>query len=381
MSEQNTQYVELPLPLGVDTATQPELVEAGRALSIRNCHVGNGALVERRNFSRLSRTATVDQGETDTRAHGEVTAILPLGSTLAIATEESRLYAPGASGTQWSEIERNEAPVSFKKALHSGTARDESSSGTHYRNPNLAIAGDWACVTWWRRSNGDDPGRGGGYALIYNMATGLTLRTERIAALIGIGTTGSTGSNPSLVPIALGSRFFVLYIDPNANEIRYKSFEPVVDTDWEAEATLVDVRAEGVDGSFDAVSTGAVAYVAYNAGLGEGVTADLTALRATASGSTLVVSRAGDRRRHGWDARLHRAHGLERLGVRARCARDHARSVDRRDARADHRGHIDRVQADRVLRLPDHGPGRRQRATRDCCVVRRDRQRRRLVWR
>jgi hypothetical protein len=290
MSEQNTQYVELPLPLGVDTATQPELVEAGRALSIRNCHVGNGALVERRNFSRLSRTATVDQGETDTRSHGEVTAILPLGSTLAIATEESRLYAPGASGTQWSEIERNEAPVSFKKALHSGTARDESSSGTHYRNPNLAIAGDWACVTWWRRSNGDDPGRGGGYALIYNMATGLTLRTERIAALIGIGTTGSTGSNPSLVPIALGSRFFVLYIDPTANEIKYKSFEPVVDTDWTSESTLVAVRAEGVDGSFDAVSTGSVAYVAYNALLSEGVTADLTALRATASGSTLVVS-------------------------------------------------------------------------------------------
>ena len=72
-----TSFPDIAIPLGIDTATQAELVPPGKALMIRNCHVGNGALIERRSFTRLSRTATVDQGETPARSHGEVTTRSP----------------------------------------------------------------------------------------------------------------------------------------------------------------------------------------------------------------------------------------------------------------------------------------------------------------
>lgn len=283
MSEQATQYPELPIPLGIDTASQPELVPSSKALSIRNCHVGNGALIERRNFTRIARSAWHDVfGGSTSLYHGDVRALLPLGNALMIATEESRLYVKSDIQTgPWTEIERNDAPVSFKRALHSGALRPGDEPPYRYRNPNIAVSGNYACITWWRRTRigGEESPDNIGWAMIYDLANQLVVRIDNIAEGVGIGTVGTDGSNPSLVPVAAGGAFFVLWIDTTLNAIRYRGISNYAAT-WSSAGTL-----QAIDPTkpltFDACASGSVVHVVYNG-------ATVSAVRATASGSALT---------------------------------------------------------------------------------------------
>lgn len=285
MSEQATQYIDAPLPLGIDTANQAELVPPTRALGVRNCHVGNGALVERRAFTRLPRTAIVDQGVSF--PHGEIKRVMPLGDGYAIALEEGRIDAAGFGGTL-RQVDRSDAPVSYRKTVHQGPLTDEHIFDRQsYHNPNIAVAGDYACITWWRRQPavGAFPAANTAYAMVYNLATGTTLRYDAIGANVGVGSSAD-GSNPSLVPVAIGSRFFVFYIDTVTNLLRYVTLDPTsINAVWAAPVTLVAVAALGDAGSFDATVVGTTCYVAYN-----NAASNLSAVRVTASGATLTVT-------------------------------------------------------------------------------------------
>ena len=290
MTEQATQYIDLPIPHGIDTATQPELVQPGKALGIRNCHVGNGALIERRSFERLPRNAVTDYKSGFQKRHSEVTGLAALGSAPLIATEESKLLAHVQG--EWIQVDRNDSPVSAKKALHSGPVGTDASSQTGlpyaYRNTSIAVQGDYACITWWRRLASDETGSG--YAMIYDLANEVVVSTQRIVPTVAIGDYDQLGSNPSLIPVAMGSSFVVLWIHVGGegDELRYTTITPGTPTAaWSAAALLVDVSVQGVRGTFDAVALSDVLHVGYN-----NLSGVLSGLRATLSGSTLVVSHA-----------------------------------------------------------------------------------------
>lgn len=289
MAEANTQYLDVPIPLGIDTATQAELVQPAKALGIRNCHVGAGALQERRQFTRLTRLCYRDDDDPPTSFHGEVRALLPLGDTLLIATEESRLYAKvDYSSASWIEVERNDAPVSYKRALHCGAVVATGLEPHRYRNPQIAVSGDYACITWWRRQPVAEGEEGSpenvGWAMVYDLARKIIIRIDEIAVNVGIGTSGSVGSNPSLVPIASGGYFYVLWIDTSTNQIKYRALSTTALTPtWSTAGVLQAVTAVGERGVFDAAEIGGVVYVGYNG-------ATLGVLRCTAAAGALTIT-------------------------------------------------------------------------------------------
>jgi hypothetical protein len=275
MGDRATQYPDLPVGVGMDTATAPELVAPGKALSVRNVHLGDDTLRRRSSYEQKTRVAFHD-----TENFGKLAkpaAIFPIGDSVGIATDDSRVYTDFTDllTTQaWMEVERNDAPVSFKRALHSAV-------GAKYKNPNIAITsdGEWACVTWWNE--------GAGYATIYNLVKGVVRCTTRIvAANVSIGTPASAGSNPGLVPVANGTRFVVFYNDNSANFIKSRVFAVgKVDADWGAEQNVAATTLDAVE-AFDACSDGATFFLAYAAA----TTGILTAKRGSYSTGSQVIT-------------------------------------------------------------------------------------------
>lgn len=229
MMDVQEQHIALPFNAGVDTKTDPKLVQAPMLTRLENAiFTRGGSLQKRQGYLHLSNL--VSDG-----------AAIETGAALATFNDELLLfndktaYSYSSTNDNWLSRSTSLSIKSTKRAIIHNEAEQTS--------PDMARIGNIAVVAW-------NDSTGGVRASVLDLETG-------VYTVSNISLTG-TGVNPRC--LAIGQHLFVLYVV--GTELRLRRLSAGIPTSFDSEMTLVTNLAASK--LYDAISRTASGLFAYS---------------------------------------------------------------------------------------------------------------------